>query len=289
MEIHPSYDPTARVWYIEDDSEFASLRDLQAKFPKAVIVGYFPNGAPATDWGPQYGLTMYSELRPKMTHVMSPEANRQRYDQRIALARAARQKSRPPAAPPTASSTGQVYHRAPNARPHTRTYDHSAILDLWYAGRTATEIGAELRINPESVSPIVQAARSKGDDRAVLGSDEGRQRRRVALLGGKPVVEVPAGAEVGVAPAPPVLPDRLQMTNRKREQILERWCRGWSLSEIAQDVGYSLGYVKVVIYDARGARDPRATAAQDPGRIAARMAALRAALPENASADREAA
>lgn len=45
MQIHPSYDPIASIWYTDDGLEAKSLRQLQTMLPEGTeIVGYFPNG-----------------------------------------------------------------------------------------------------------------------------------------------------------------------------------------------------------------------------------------------------
>jgi hypothetical protein len=55
-----------------------------------------------------------------------------------------------------------------------RRYDHDAVLDMWEAGWTCGMIAEDLKMpRPETVSVIVQAARKRGDARAVRRVGQG--------------------------------------------------------------------------------------------------------------------
>ncbi len=48
--VHPAFDPTTKTWFTDEGYEAASLGELKQKVPGIKIVGYYPHGAPRTDW-----------------------------------------------------------------------------------------------------------------------------------------------------------------------------------------------------------------------------------------------
>lgn len=143
MQLHPAYDPSARVWYIEDlDVEAPTLAALKILLPEDVeLVGYEPNGitvrhAPSTP---------RDAMRPRVYNGShsGPQAHGNTVARRVA-----------------------AQPDAPRRPGFQRVFSHDNILNLW-EGRSQQQVADAVGCSKNLVHKVVAEGRKKNDPRAV--------------------------------------------------------------------------------------------------------------------------
>jgi hypothetical protein len=153
MIIHPTYDPSTRVWFVEGHPQEAkTIRDLLAKFPKSCrVLDYYPNGF-AVRWSGRPYLAATTE---------QPKINLPRHDPPKPVKQTAAQKSGPGDQWPTLRPVG------PQKTPWT-TEQYEQALDMWAGGISGKIIGEKIGLPRVVVSSrMMEVARARKDPRAV--------------------------------------------------------------------------------------------------------------------------
>lgn len=191
MRVHPLYDINDKVWVAENGVVAATLRELQAKLPKATIVGYEPNGYVAPFmWSAKdpseplrvivqqsVGKTMFGNA--KRQKIRAADVERKRREAIELRARAAEERQQKRAeefaklkAKWREEREVKAATAKANGEPTYRRVSHEAVMIVCAKGLTRVEAARELHCSEETIRDHINRGISASDPRAKINKKE---------------------------------------------------------------------------------------------------------------------